>query len=76
MKLHRFIGYVQEVQKVFNHDVLEHLNHFNSLLHNAVLTCRATISVPFEQKVTLKEGVYCSGQNLRHQRRSFIQLPD
>ena len=77
MKLHSFNGYVQELQKVVtldNNPVLEHLDHINSLLHNALLTCRAAITVPAEQtkkKSLINKEYIAPGQNLQHQHRSF-----
>ena len=72
LKFNRYHHLIQELQQMMsqnNEAVLQHLDHINSLLHNAVLTCKAaTISVtpdePFE-----KQDQFAPGQKLQHQWR-------
>lgn len=55
---------------VDNTAVIEHLDHINALLHNAVLTCKATLTAKPEVPVKFKEeDHFAPGQRLQQQWR-------
>ena len=58
-----------------NKPVLNHLDHINSLLHNAVLKYRAAIKVPADHPKTplIKKDYIAPGQNLQHQSQRFTK---
>ena len=72
LKLNRFHSLTQELQQLISTNdraVLEHLDHINSLLHNAVLTCKAATVSVIPDKPFKEEDHFAPGQKLQHQWR-------
>ena len=76
-KLHTFKGYIQELEKsvrLENAQVVQQLDHINSLLNKAVLACKASLatSTSLQPSKPLKAKEYIApGQNLQQQPRGF-----
>lgn len=74
-KLHTFKGYIQELEKCVrleNEEVVRHLDHINSLLNKAVLTCKASLATPtspLPAKLLETKEYIAPGQNLQQQPR-------
>ena len=76
-KLSTFKGYIQELEKCVrleNTQVVQQLDHINSLLNKAVLTCKASLasSTSLQPSKPLEAKEYIApGQNLQQQSRRF-----
>ena len=76
-KLHTFKGYIQELEKCvrLEHDqVVQQLDHINSLLNKAVIRCKASLATstsPLPSKPLDTMEYIAPGQNLQQQRKGF-----
>jgi len=76
-KLCTFKGYIQELEKYVrleNNQVVQQLDHINSLLNKAVITCKATLTTftsPQPSKPLEVKEYIAPGQNLQQQPRGF-----
>lgn len=76
-KLTTFRSYIQELEKLVkleNEEVVQQLDHINSLLNKAVLTCKASTSaskLPHPSKPLEAKEYIAPGQNLKLQPRGF-----
>ena len=76
-KLHTFKGYIQELEKCvrLEHDqVVQQLDHINSLLNKAVLRCKASLATstsPLPSKPLDTMEYITPGQNLQQQQKGF-----
>ena len=73
-KLHTFKGYIQQLEKsvrLENDQVMHQLDHINSLLNKAVLTCLAASTSLHPSKPLEAKDYIAPGQNLKQQPRGF-----
>lgn len=76
-KLCTFKGYIQELEKYVrldNDQVVQQLDHINSLLNKAVFTCKASLATstsPQSSKPLKAKEYIAPGQNLQQQPRGF-----